>query len=113
VPSALLDDHAEALEPEQGFGRVEALAQEQLERGVGRLVVIAAMLPLLEVPQDAADALVVAFEDDAELARLAQDGGFPGELRDEDALLVADLLRIDVLERLRRLVDGGDVQPAL
>ena len=47
------------------------------------------------------------------LVRLAQHGALAGELRDEDALLVADARRIDVLEGLRGGLDGGHVQAAL
>ena len=41
---ALLDDHAEALEAEQRLVRRQLVAQQQLERGVGGLVVVAAVL---------------------------------------------------------------------
>ena len=50
---------------------------------------------------------------EAELLRLAHHGALARELRDDDAALVADLGGVDVLERLRRLLDGGDVQAAL
>src|SRR5204863_10094777 len=45
---ALLGDHAEALEPEERGIRSRLAAQQQLERGVGSLVLIAAVLALLE-----------------------------------------------------------------
>ena len=89
---ALLDDHAEALEAEQRLARRQLLAQQQLERGVGGLVVVAAVLAILEALEHAADALVVALKLEAELLRLAQHGALAGELGDEDALLVADQL---------------------
>ena len=45
---ALLGDDAEALEPEQRLVVAGLAAQQELERGVGRLVLVAAVLALLE-----------------------------------------------------------------
>ena len=44
----LLGDHPEALEPEQGLVVPRLAPQQQLERGVGGLVVVAAVLALLD-----------------------------------------------------------------
>ena len=52
-------------------------------------------------------------EIEAQLAGLAQHGALARQLGDEHALLVADARGIDVLEGLRRGLDGGHVQPAL
>ncbi len=46
---ALLGDDPEALEPEERRVLPRLAAQEQLERGVGRLVLVAAVLALLHV----------------------------------------------------------------
>ena len=45
--------------------------------------------------------------------RLAHARRPAGELADDDTRLVAHGRRVDVLEGLRRLLDGGHVQPAL
>ena len=110
---ALLDDDAEALEAEQRLVRRQLLAQQQVERGVGGLVVVALVLALLEPLEHGGDARVVALELEAELLRLAHDGALAGELGDDDALLVAHPRGVDVLEGLRRLLHGGDVHAAL
>ena len=110
---ALLDDHAEALEGEQRLVRRQLVAQQQVERGVGRLVVVAAVLALLEPLEHDGDALVVALELQADVAGAAQHRALARELRDEDALLAAHDGGVDVLEGLRRLLHGGHVQPAL
>jgi len=110
---ALLDDDAEALQAEQRLMRRQLTAQQELERGVRRFVVVAAVLALLEAPEDGRHALVIGGRVHAQLAGLAEDGALAGELRDEDALFVTDQGGVDVLEGLRRLLHGGDVQPTL
>ena len=45
---ALLDEHAEALEAEERLVLVGLLTEQELEGGVGGLVVVAAVLALLE-----------------------------------------------------------------
>ena len=59
---ALLGDHAEALEPEQRLVLARLAAQQQLERGVGGLVVVAAVLALLEPLDRALRRIVVELD---------------------------------------------------
>ena len=110
---ALLDDHAEALEAEQRLVRRQLIAQQQLERGVADLIVVATVLAVLDALEHGGDAPVVALERKPQFLRLAQHGAFAGQLADEDALLVADDHRVDVLEGLWGPLHRGHVQAAL
>ena len=58
----LLDDRAPGLEPEQRLVVARLLAQQQLERAVGGLVVIAAVLELLDALDDAPCRGVIDFD---------------------------------------------------
>ena len=59
---ALLDDRAPRLEPEQRLVAAGLLAQQQLERAVGGLELVAVVLELLDALEDARRAVVVELE---------------------------------------------------
>jgi len=108
---ALLGHHPKALELKQRLVLARLAAQQQLERGVGGLVVVAAVLTLLEPFQGPLRNVVVDFEprrlgsaDDRALAR---------QLRDQHVATVADQLRIGVLEGAHVGAHPGDVHAAL
>ena len=86
-------------------------AHQQLERGVGRLEVVALVLEALEVVDHAVDRRAVHRQ--AELGRLHRDRRPPGHLRHDEAGAVADQLGIDVLVGVLGPGDGADVQAGL
>jgi hypothetical protein len=75
---ALLSDHPEALEPEQGLVGARLASQQQVEGGVGRLVLVAAVLALLE-PFDGA-LRRVGVEVDSGALGAAHDRALAGQL---------------------------------
>gem|GEM_PF-2983755 len=87
--------------------------EEQLEGGVGRLVLVAAVLQLLEGLEEPAHALGARLHLQAHLAGLHHDAGAPGHVGDEHAGAVADLGGIDVLVAPGDLVGGVRMHPAL
>ena len=104
---ALLDDHAPRLEPEQRLVVARLLADQQVERAVGRLELVAAVLQLLDAldharggrrrPRRRAPA-TVPLPDSSETSTRA---------------VGADVGRVDVLERAGVAVDAGHVHAAL
>ena len=108
---ALLGDHPEALEPEQRLVLARLAAQQQLERGVGGLVVIAAVLALLDPLDRALGGVGVEVDPGALGAR--EHRALARELGDQHVAAVADQLRVHVLEGARVGLDPGDVHAAL
>ena len=93
---ALLGDHPEALELEQRLVLARLAAQQQLERSVSGLVVIAAMLALL----DSLDRPLRRFgvEVDPRAPRPREHRALARELGDQHLAAVADQSRVEVLE---------------
>ena len=108
---ALLDDRAPGLQPEQRLVLAGLLAQQQLERPVGGLEVVAAVLELLDPLDHPRGARVV--ERDPGVAGARVHGALARQLGDQQLAAVADDVGVDVLERRRVGVDAGDVHPAL
>jgi hypothetical protein len=100
----------------EGERRVEAAplaTDQQLEGGVGDLEGIAAVLQLLDPVEDAGPEGGVGVQVEAELARLGQDVGAAGQLRDQHPGLVADPARVDVAVGVGPAGDGRGVQAGL
>ena len=113
VPVLLLDDHAVGLQLEVGTIATERPLHQELERRLGALEVESLVLERLELLEDPARVRRVLVDVDPVLPRLPQDVGLAGQLGHEDAAVVADSLRVDVLVRLRVLEDRGHVHAAL
>ncbi len=107
----LVGDHPHALDPEEVLLPAGGTAHQQLERGVGRLEVVALVLQPLEVVDHLVDGRTVHRQ--AELGGLHLDRGPAGHLADDEARAVADQLGIDVLVGILGAGDGADVQPGL
>ena len=103
---ALLDDRAPRLEPEQRLVLAGLLADQQVERAVGGLELVAAVLELLHALDHARGGLVVHVR-----ARLHR--ALAGQLGDQHAAVGAHVGRVDVLEGARVAVDAGHVHAAL
>ena len=78
---ALLDDHPPGLEAEERLVAAGLAPQQQLERAVGRLELVALVLELLDAPDHARRGRVV--ELDAERRRLLEHARAAGELGDQ------------------------------
>ena len=85
--------------------------QQQLERAVGRLELVAAVLELLDPLEHAPGCHLVQL--DADRGRLLAHAGAARELRDQQLALVADQRRRDVLERRGVRAHAGDMHAAL
>ena len=103
---ALLDDRPPRLEPEQRLVLAGLLADQQVERAVGRLELVAAVLEVLDPIDDACGGLAVH-------VAAGLDGALARQLGDQDAAVGAHLRRVDVLEGARVPVDPGHVHAAL
>jgi hypothetical protein len=110
---ALLVDDPELNEIEEARHFAEDALHAQLERRLGALELIAAMLELLDLLDQPADVAIETVEIEAELLGLVEDVGAAREIGDQHPLAVADQLRIDVLVGLGVLAHGGDVHAAL
>ena len=108
---ALLGDDPEALEPEERLVAAGLAAQQQLEGGVGGLVVVAEVLAPLDLLDRAQRACVGQLDSRARRAR--DDRPSPAELGDQDLAAVADGLRLHVLEGPGVGLDRGHVHPPL
>ena len=108
---ALLDEYAPGLEPEQRLVLAGLPAQQQLERAVGGLELIAGVLEVLDALDHPRGAVVA--ERHACVTCLLEHRAPPGELGDEHVAVVADEARIDVLEGGGVGTHGGHVHPAL
>ena len=108
---ALLGDHPEALEPEQRLVLARLAAQQQVERGVGSFVLIAAVLERLDPVDRSLGGIGV--EVDTRIAGTRQHRALARELGDQHVAAVADELRVHVLEGARVGLDAGDVHAAL
>ena len=101
-----------ALDGEERLGPPAGLAHQQLERRIGRLEDPALGLELLELLGEGAGGAVV--ELDAELLGLHRHAGPAAEVGHEDARVVADDDRVDVLVgRAPGAAQGRGVQAAL
>ena len=105
---ALLGDHAPGLEREQRLVVARLAPDQQLEGAVGGLELEAAVLELLDALDHPRGGRVVEVA-----AGVGDHRALAGELGDEHLAGVADLGRVDVLERQRVGVDARDVHPAL
>ena len=101
---AALDDE-EVLEVEGRAVAADRAAHEQLERGLGGLVLEALRLLLLDLLRQRPRLLVGELDVDALLGQLGDDVAPPRQLGDEHALDVADRAGIDVRVGPRRLRD--------
>ena len=108
---ALLGDHPEALEPEERLVGAHLASQQQLEGGVGRLVLVAEVLALLQ-PLDGA-LRGVGVEVDSGALGAADDGARARQLGDQDVAAVADQRGVGVLEGARVGLHPGHVHAAL
>ncbi len=93
---ALLSGDTEALQLEERLVDARLAPQQQLEGGLRRLVVVAAVLALLELLHHSRRGLVAELQSGA--LGLAADRRLARELRGEDVALVAHLGRVEVLE---------------
>ena len=108
---ALLRDHAEALEPEERLVVAGLLAQEQVERGVGGLEVVPAVLELLQ-PLDRVQG-TFGRQLDSRLLGACEHRALAGQLRHQQLAAVAHDVGAHVLEGARVRAHAGDVQAAL
>jgi hypothetical protein len=95
----------------RGVGQLGA--QQQLEGGVGGLERPAVGLEHLDLVDDPADGVGLAGQVDAELAALELDRGPAGHLGDQDAHVVADDRRVEVVVELGAHLDRAGVQAGL
>jgi hypothetical protein len=102
----LLGDHPPRLELEQRLILARLLADQQVERPVGCLQVVAAVLQLLDPVDHPCGGGIVHVA-----ARL--DGPLARQLRHEHLAVGAHEPRVDVLERARVAADAGHVHAAL
>ena len=86
-------------------------AQQELERAVGHLEVVALVLEALELVEDPADHLAVEVE--PELVRLHGQRRAAGHLGDDDPGAVADEVGLDVLVEVGAAGHRAGVQAAL
>ena len=107
----LLGGHAPGLQAEQRLVLAGLLAQQQLERAVGGLELVAVVLERLHPLEHARGRRVVELE--ARALGLVGDGAAARQLGDEQVAAVADERRVDVLERRRVGADAGGVQARL
>ena len=109
-----VDDHPPRLDLEElRTVSVDLLAQQQLERRVGRLERVAARLHLLDPLGDPGEHVAVAGQVVAELASLELDARASGHVRDEHAHVVAHRLGVGVLVERRVDADRAGVQTRL
>ena len=85
----------------------QAAADQQLQRGVGALVLVAARLHSLDLLRQAPGVVASQGVADAEVGHLVEQAAAAAELGDEQAPLVADGCRVDVL------VGGFDLDDAV
>ena len=90
-PAVVVGDHPVRLELEEVRLPSRGPAQQQLERAVGNLEVVARVLEPLEGLEHRAERLGVELE--AELLGLQREGRAPGQLRHDKARAVADRVR--------------------
>ena len=107
----LLGGDAPGLEREQRLVVAGLLAQQQLERAVGGLELVAVVLERLHPLEHPRGRRVVELE--AGALGLVGDGALARQLGDEQVAVVADERRVDVLERRRVGADAGGVQARL
>ncbi len=111
LAAAALDDHPPGLQPEEVRALAHLLAQQQLEAGLGRLEAVAHRLEVLHPVDDPQDRVAVRLE--PERPALQLDRRAAGQLGDQQAHVVADDRRVDVLVEVGVGLDGADVQPGL
>src|SRR5205807_1757036 len=109
----ILDDHAVGIELEVGLVASKRTLHEQLERRLRALELEPLVLELLEAVEDAARLRRLLVEVDAVLARLPEDVGLAGQLRDQHAPVVAHGGGVDVLVGVRMLEHGRHMHAAL
>ena len=107
----LFGDHPEGLQREERLLPARRGAQQQLERTVGDLEVVAAVLEVLELLEHVGQRGRVELQ--AELVRLHLQGGLAGQLAHHEAGAVADGVGRDVLVGVGPAGDGADVQAGL
>src|SRR3954447_25812488 len=108
---ALLDDHAPRLEREQRLVLAALAPHQQLERPVGRLEVVAAVLELLDAIDDPRRGGVV--DGEPRRGRLLGRRPAPAQLRDQQLADVADAVGLDAFEGRGVGAHAGDGQSAL
>ena len=86
---------------------------QQRQRPVGRLELVALVLERLDALEHLAELGRVLRHVEPELPRLHDDVAAAGELADQDLAAVADERGIDVLVAAEQLLDGVHVRPAL
>jgi hypothetical protein len=113
VGAVALDDHAVALDLEELLPVAEHSGDEELEGRVGRLVLVAAELALLQLLDEPLHLRALLVQLDAEFPGLEGEAAAPGHVGDEHPGPVADQGRVDVLVAARDLLGGVRVEAAL